>query len=116
MPPALAAVVFVSNYLHDLATAVFFVATLFAWWTRRRLPLLYPEVRPRLGRLALWSVAAILALGAVRTVFYSKMEWLPALERNQVTILAAKHLLLVGLTAWAGWAWWRMRRAGVPVE
>jgi len=108
--PLLAAIVFVSNYLHDLATAVFFVTTLFSWWTRDRLPALYPSVVPRLRRLALGSFAAILVLGAVRAAYYGPMEWLPALERKQVGILAAKHVLLVGLTAWAGWAWWRMKR------
>ena len=107
---------FVSNYLHDLATAVFFVTTLYAWWTRERLPALYPEVRLRLERLALWSFITILVLGAVRTAFYGPMEWLPALERKQVAILAAKHVLLVGLTAWAGWAWWRMNRRDGRVE
>ena len=116
MDPVLAAAVFIGNYLHDLATAVFFVTTLFAWWTRDRLPALYPSVVPRLRRLAGWSFGAILVLGAVRTAFYGPMEWLPARERKQVTILAAKHVLLVGLTAWALWAWWRMRRRGVPVE
>jgi hypothetical protein len=91
------------------------VTTLFAWWTRDRLPALYPEVRLRLERLAFWSFIAILVLGAVRTAFYGPMEWLPALERKQVAILAAKHVLLVGLTAWAGWAWWRMKRLDARV-
>lgn len=116
MHPALAAAVFVNNYLHDLATAVFFVTTLYAWWTRDRLPALAPTLLPRLRRLALWSFLAILVLGGVRTAFYGRMEWLPALGRQQVVILAAKHVLLVGLTLWAGLAWWRMKRTAGPVE
>lgn len=105
------ALIYLSNYLHDLATAFFFVATLFAWWSRRSLPKVYPEVITVLKRVALISFSLILVLGQVRAWNYYEYEWLPALGRNQVPILVGKHVILFFITAWAGVAWWKMRKA-----
>ena len=110
-PTLKAALVYLNNYGHDLATAFFFVTTLFAWWTRRKLPELYPDLETRLKITAWISFLAILILGGVRTGFYKEFEWLPALQRHQVHILAAKHVILVLLTLWAVAAWFRMKRS-----
>ncbi|HPR63286.1 MAG TPA: hypothetical protein PK014_03620 [Thermoanaerobaculia bacterium] len=105
------ALVYLNNYLHDLATAFFFVTTLYAWWTRACLPDAPPNLFRNLKRLALMSFLLILLLGVVRTIHYRTYEWFPALERSQVTILIGKHVVLAGITAWAGWAWWKMGRS-----
>ena len=112
----MAVLVYLNNYLHDLATAFFFVTTLFAWWTRRNLPATYPDVSKQLKRMALISFLLILGLGEIRALNYKAYEWLPALDRKQIPILIGKHVVLVLLTAWAGWAWLRMRKGSAGFQ
>lgn len=109
-PTLTAALVYLNNYGHDLATAFFFVTTLFTWWSHRKLPALYPDLFPRLQKTAMISFSAILILGVIRTYHYRTYEWLPALARYQVSILIVKHVFLVLVTLWAGIAWLRMKQ------
>ena len=102
--------VYLNNYLHDLATAFFFVTTLFAWWSRKNLPKIYPNVEARLRMAALISFALILILGQIRAWNYTAYEWLPALGRKQVPVLIGKHIILFLITAWAGLAWLKMSK------
>ena len=93
--------VMMNNYLHDLAVAFLFASTLMARVTLSN----WPERPPRrlatmLRRVAWWSLAWVIAGGAVRAWFYAEYEWLPKAGTAQVPALVVKHALLVGVTVW----------------
>jgi len=112
----LGVLVMLNNFFHDLSVALFTCALLgrVALW---RSALAAPaEATPavlaldRLGRrLTSWSLAAIVGFGAVRLAAFEQYEWIPALGRDQIPALAAKHVLLVSLLLWAVWAARRAR-------
>ncbi len=93
-----------NNYFHDLATALFAVSALAAWSLHRALPAdeALGRLRPvitGLVRLGHGALAWILLAGVVRVIYYRDYEWSEAAGRAQVPALVAKHVVLVGATA-----------------
>ena len=99
------------NYLHDLAVAVFFVASLAALFLEREAagqgcgpagqgcgPAVHAVCR-RLLRVACAAFAVVLAGGVVRTVTFREYEWMEAAGRGQVSALVVKHVILASLAA-----------------
>jgi len=109
-----ALLVMMNNYFHDLAVAFLFAVCVMAQVTLRRWPQPPPPFVAMLRRVAWGSLAWVLVGGAVRVWFYREYEWLPKAGTAQVPALVAKHVLLVGLTAWGLWGIVQLGRAGSP--
>ena len=96
-----ALLVMMNNYFHDLAVAFLFASSLMAHLVLRHGPAPPPRrLVELLRRTAWWSLAWVLAGGAIRAWFYREYEWLPKAGSAQVPALVVKHLLLVSLTVW----------------
>jgi hypothetical protein len=113
----MAILVMFSNYLHDLATAIFAVSAVTAYLLRRSLAMqaapttIEPVVRGvvRTGYAALtWT----LVFGFVRGLAYRKYEWAEAAGRDQVTALVVKHVILVALVIAGCVVLYRLHRLG----
>jgi hypothetical protein len=98
----MAILVMLNNYLHDLATAVFAVSALVAYFLLRSPSLrssqaaLQPVISG-LVRVGLFSLAWVLVGGMVRGLTYREYEWMEAAGRGQVPVLVVKHIILVSL-------------------
>lgn len=100
--------IILNNYLHDLATAFWFVGTFLHF----KLIHLAAEtgtvtaLAPFLRKMPLLNNVAlifILLFGAVRTWFFMEYEWHPAAGRGLINLLVFKHVLLftaVGIGLW----------------
>jgi len=116
-----AILVMLSNYMHDLATAVFAVSAVTAYLLRRSLAMraapatVQPLVRG-IVRLGFFSLACTLALGFVRGLTYRKYEWVEAAGRDQVTVLVIKHIMLVCLVIAGIVFLYRLHRLGPAPE
>jgi len=98
----MAILVMLSNYMHDLATAVFAVSAVIAYLLRRSHTMqAAPEtIRPLVKgvvRLGAFSLACTLLLGFIRGLTYREYEWVEAAGRDQVAVLMVKHIILVSL-------------------
>jgi len=98
----MAILVMLSNYMHDLATAVFAVSAVTAYLLRRSAAMrAAPEaVRPVVRgvvRLGVFSLAWTLCFGFIRGLTYREYEWVEAAGRDQVYVLVVKHVILVSL-------------------
>ena len=98
----MAILVMLNNYLHDLATAVFAVSALAAWFVLRspaaaRAPEALRPVIDGLVRVGMVSLAWTLAGGVVRSLAFRRYEWMEAAGRSQVPALVVKHVILVSL-------------------
>jgi hypothetical protein len=120
----MAILVMLSNYMHDLATAVFAVSAVTAYLLRRSLSMqsapgtVQPVVRG-VVRLGIFSLAWTLVFGFIRGLTYREYEWVEAAGRDQVAVLVVKHVILVSLVV-AGcvvlYRLHRIDRASVGVE
>jgi hypothetical protein len=113
----MAILVMLSNYLHDLATAIFAVSAITAYLLRRSLAMraapttLEPVVRG-VVRTGYGALAWTLVFGFVRGLTYREYEWAEAAGRDQVAALVVKHVILVSLVL-AGCAFlYRLHRLG----
>ena len=96
----MAVLVMLNNYMHDLATAVFGVSALTAYFllqsrSAREAPaVIQPVIRSlvKVGTIALvWTLAG----GVVRALAYKRYEWMEAVGKAQVPALILKHVILV---------------------
>ena len=111
-----AVVVMLSNYTHDLATGLMF-GSVIAYLIARgvltrgnepaRVAELHGDLYRRFRPVVLWALAAVLVLGVPRMIYYEDYEWLPAAGRGQVTALVAKHMVLVTVTGWSLFTFFR---------
>ena len=106
-----ALLVMMNNYFHDLAVAFLFASCVMAQITLRRWPGAPSGYVEMLRRVAWGSLAWVILGGAVRAWYYQEYEWLPRAGTAQVPALAAKHVLLVALTAWGLWGIARLSRS-----
>jgi hypothetical protein len=94
-----AILVMLNNYFHDLAVAFLWASSLLAHVVVDNWPGKPSEKVARiLSRVAWGSLAWVLVGGAIRAYFYQEYEWLPRAGTAQISALAVKHVLLVGLT------------------
>lgn len=94
----------ISNYFHDLATAVMgsniLVVYLFGRFLDKH-PQKNDIISPVFKKLSYVTYGALLYVilgGAVRAYFFMDFEWNPAVGRGQTTALIIKHILLVSVT------------------
>ena len=111
----MAIVVMFSNYLHDLATAIFAVSAVAAWLLYRSVGIREaPEaVRPvaeGLVRVGAFSLAWTLLFGMFRGMTYREYEWVEAAGRGQIPALIVKHVILVSLVIGGVAVLYRVRR------
>jgi putative copper export protein len=113
----MAILVMLNNYLHDLATAVFAVSALVAYFLLRSPSLrssqaaLQPVISG-LVRVGLFSLAWVLVGGMVRGLTYREYEWMEAAGRGQVPVLVVKHIILVSLVTVGLVVLYRVHRVG----
>ena len=117
----MAILVMLSNYMHDLATAVFAVSAVIAYLLRRSHTMqAAPEtIRPLVKgvvRLGAFSLACTLLLGFIRGLTYREYEWVEAVGRNQVPALVVKHVFLVALVVTGIVFLYRLRRLQAVAE
>ncbi len=98
----MAILVMLNNYLHDLATAVFAVSALAAWFllrsqAARSAPDALRPVIDSLVKVGVFSLVWTLAGGVVRSLAFRRYEWMEAAGRSQVPVLIVKHIILVTL-------------------
>lgn len=98
----MAILVMLNNYLHDLATAVFAVSALAAWFllrsqAARSAPDALRPVIDSLVKVGIFSLVWTLAGGVVRSLAFRRYEWMEAAGRSQVPVLIVKHIILVTL-------------------
>ena len=102
-----AVAIMLSNYTHDLATGLMFgsvaayfvaVGVLRRGLEEEQVPGIQALLHHRFRPVVLWSLAAVLALGVPRMIFFEEYEWLPAAGRSQIPALIVKHVFLVGIT------------------
>jgi hypothetical protein len=112
-----AIVVMLNNYLHDLATAVFAVSALAAYFLLRSPSLESSQAALRpvisgLVRVGLFSLAWVLVGGMVRGLTYHEYEWVEAAGRDQVPVLVVKHIILASLVTAGLIVLYRVHRLG----
>ena len=98
----MAILVMLNNYLHDLATAVFAVSAMAAWFllrspAARRAPAALEDVINGLVKVGMVALIWTLAGGAVRALAFTRYEWVEAAGRSQIPALVVKHVILVTL-------------------
>ena len=107
--------VMLNNYMHDLATAVFAVSALAAWFLLRSPAAsdARDALRPvidGLVKVGLISLAWTLAGGAVRGLAFRRYEWMEAAGRDQIPALVVKHVILITLVVCGLTMLYRVRR------
>lgn len=113
----MALLVMLNNYLHDLATAVFAVSALAAWFllrspAARAAPGALRPVIDALARVGIAALAWTLAGGVIRMLAFRRYEWMEAAGRGQVPALVLKHVILVALVITGLVVLQRVRRLG----
>jgi hypothetical protein len=96
----MAVLVMLNNYMHDLATAVFAVSALAAYFllqspSARTAPDAIRPVIEGLVKVGTISLVWTLAGGVVRALAYKRYEWMEAVGKAQVPALVLKHVILV---------------------
>ena len=115
---------FLNNYFHDLATAIFFVCgyTMFVMFRKverrgtRESMNLFLEVYPKLVHLNAGALIFVIMAGIVRTFTYEQFESQSALGKAEIPILLLKHVLLGGLTFYGIWLWVKVHRKVIKVR
>lgn len=116
--PALGIVLMLNNYVHDVATGLLLLSALWVGWSARDLGdepraaavEFFTKTYRRCVRFVWGSLVVIIVTGVVRTVFFMRFEWFPALGRGLVPILVLKHVLIFTLLGAGGYAWLQLRR------
>ena len=94
----------ISNYFHDLATALMASNILVVYFLGKFLDdntdkdEKIRNVFNKLSKVTYGAFAYIIVFGAVRAYYFMDFEWNPAVGKGQVTALVIKHILLVTLT------------------
>ncbi len=107
--------VMLNNYFHDLATAVFAVSALGAYFLQRTLamsaaPEVLQPVAAGLRTVGIYALVWTLAGGYLRGRFYHQYEYMEAAGRGQVPALIAKHVLLVVLVTMGAIVLYKLRK------
>ena len=124
MTQSSAILVMLNNYVHDVATGLLLLSALWLGWSARDLGLapsaetlgVFRRSYRRCVRFAVGSIAVIVATGVVRTVYFMRFEWLPAMGKGLVPVLVLKHVLIFALLGAGLYAWVGLRRrlAAIP--
>ena len=116
--PALGIALMLNNYVHDVATGLLLLSALWIGWSARDLgddpetstvAVFFKSYR-RCVRFVWGSLIVIVVTGAVRTVFFMRFEWFPALGKGLVPVLILKHVLIFTMVGVGAYAWVRLRQ------
>lgn len=93
------ALVIINNYLHDLATAFWFVGSYLYYRliiTALALDsgIILDKIILKLSRLNRISISLVLAFGFVRSLFFMELEWNPAVGKGLLHLVVLKHIIL----------------------
>lgn len=118
LTPGLKVLLIMNNYFHDVATAVMLSSAVILWVLGRRAREEGPEaVRflasayPILTRFVLGALVWIIVGGIPRTIFFSQLEWDPAVTNFLVPALVVKHILMLAAVTTGALMWLRIRAA-----
>lgn len=95
----------ISNYFHDLATAIMFSNILVVYFLGLFLdnnPNKQDNISRVFSRLSYVTYSAfvyIILAGIVRAYYFMDFEWNPAVGKGQVAALIVKHIFLFSMTA-----------------
>jgi hypothetical protein len=112
---AMAILVMLNNYFHDLSTAVFAVSAIGAWLVCRsrameEAPVAVRPLATGLVKVGIASLAWTLLGGMIRGTTYREYEWVEAAGRGQIPVLVLKHVILVALVTAGVVILFRVRR------
>ena len=107
-----------NNYVHDVATGLVLLSALWLGWSAKDLGpapsgetlAVFRSSYHRCLRFVWASIGVIVATGIVRTVYFMRFEWLPAIGRGLVPVLILKHVLIFSMLAAGAFAWIHLRR------
>jgi len=121
---SLAIILMLNNYVHDVATGLLLLSALWLGWSAKDLGAtpsaetlaVFRASYHRCLRFIWGSIGVIIATGIVRTVYFMRFEWLPAMGRGLVPVLILKHVLIFSMLGAGLYAWVQLRRrlAGLP--
>jgi len=113
--PALAMLVILNNYFHDVATATLLSSAVILLVLGRQARLWGEPERLALARsyrsltlFARGALAWIILGGIPRTIFFYRAEFIPAAQKNIVPDLAVKHIVLVSAVVIGAIMWVRL--------
>lgn len=107
-----------NNYIHDVATGLLLLSALWVGWSAKDLGddpdpatvAVFKKSYRRCVRFVWGSLLVIVVTGVVRTIFFMRFEWIPALGRGLVPVLILKHVLIFTLLGVGIYAWVQLRR------
>lgn len=113
-----------NNYVHDVATGLLLLSALWLGWSAKDLGAtpsaetlgVFRASYQRCLRFVWGSIGVIITTGIVRTVYFMRFEWHPAMGRGLVPVLILKHVLILSMLGAGVFAWVQLRRrlAGLP--
>ncbi len=122
--PPLGIALMLNNYVHDVATGLLLLSALWLGWSAKDLGAtpsaetlgVFRASYQRCLRFVWGSIGVIITTGIVRTVYFMRFEWLPAMGRGLVPVLILKHVLILSMLGAGVFAWVQLRRrlAGLP--
>jgi len=108
--------IIMNNYFHDVATAVLLASAVIMWVLGRHAEKGGPDevaalagAYPVLTKFAWGALAWILIGGIPRVIFFKTHEFIPAVDKGLVPILAIQHVLMFAAVG-AGILLWRKVR------
>lgn len=110
--------IILNNFIHDLSAATWFCGTLTMLFIvteggARDRTGMQDFVQGLFGKIKVLthsSLAVVVLGGVVRAFAYEKYEWMPALGRDQVTLLILKHILLTVIVVAGFYLQYRLTR------
>lgn len=94
----------ISNYFHDLATAllasniaVVYILGKFLDKNENKIKLM-SGVFSKLSYITYGALAYIILAGIPRAIFFTEFEWNPAVGKGQISALVVKHIFLISVT------------------
>jgi len=111
--PAVAILVILNNYFHDVATATLLSSAVILWILGRRAEQgekgerqAFARAYAPLTKFARGALAWIIIGGIPRTIFFKYAEFIPSAQKNIIPDLMVKHIVLVSAVI-AGVVMWR---------
>jgi lysylphosphatidylglycerol synthetase-like protein (DUF2156 family) len=119
LSPLFKVLIIISNYLHDVATAMLLSSAVIVWLLGRKADAEGPDARRWfasaygvLTKVALYSIVWIVVGGIPRTIYFQQVEWNMADPSNKYLFAALmiKHAAMWIAVIAGGLMWMRMRK------